>query len=399
MTASLDDVRRLDAADPLARFRSRFVLPDGIIYLNGNSLGPLTLAARNRLAAAVDSQWGQDLSRSWDGPDWMPGPARIGDKIARLIGAAAGEVTVADSTSVNLYKLISAALTARPGRRVVLSEAGNFPTDLYIANGAANALGAQVKTVARDELFRSIDGETAVVALTHVHYKTAARWDMGRVTAAAHAVGALMLWDLSHSVGAIGLDLGRCGADLAVGCGYKFLNGGPGAPAFLFVASALQEELVSPLSGWMGHAAPFDFVDDYRPARGITRFQCGTPPILALAALEAGVDLALEAPVDALSVKAEALWGLFAELMAARLANRGFQLITPSDPEARGSQIAYTHPESRVFAQALAARNVIADFREPDVLRFGLAPLYVGYEDIWRAVDILAEIAEAAGGR
>ena len=390
---NLDAARALDAADPLKSFRSRFTLPDGVIYLDGNSLGPLPKGARARLLEVAEREWGRGLIRSWNDADWIGAPARVGGKIARLIGATPGEVVVADSTSVNLYKLLVAALRARAGRHVILTETGNFPTDLYIAGAAATALpGSEVRAVAPDQVEAAIDADTAVVLLTHVHYKTARRRDMARLTAAAHAAGALILWDLSHSAGAVPLDLRACDVDLAVGCGYKFLNGGPGAPAFLFVAERLQGELASPLTGWMGHAAPFDFTDAWRPAAGIGRFLTGTPPILGLAALEVGVDIALEADAHALAAKSEQLWRLFAGLMETRLAGAGFRLITPTEASDRGSHISYVHPEGYRIMQALIVRGVIGDFRDPDVMRFGLTPLYLRCEDLWRAIDILADI-------
>jgi kynureninase len=252
--------------------------------------------------------------------------------------------------------------------------------------------------VAPGEVVSAIDGDTAVVLLTHVHYKTADRRDMAAVTAAAHAAGALMLWDLSHSAGAVAVDLNACEADLAVGCGYKFLNGGPGAPAFLFIAARLQEEMRSPLTGWMGHTAPFDFVDDYEPAPGVSRFLCGTPPILGLAALEAGIDLALEVDVAALEAKSARLWRLFADLMAERM-GPAFSLITPADPAARGSHISFAHPDGFAIMQALIARGVIGDFRDPDVMRFGITPLYLGYEGVWWAAETLAEVMESGAWR
>jgi len=401
--------RAADAADPLRVFRDRFALPDGVIYLDGNSLGPLPRATRGRLDAALRGEWGDGLIRSWNDADWIAAPARIGGKIARLIGAAANEVVAADSTSVNLFKLLSAAVRARPGRGVILTEAGNFPTDLYIAQGVAESIpGAEVRALPREEVFDAIDSDVAVVMLTHVHYKTAARWDMAEITARAHAAGALMLWDLSHSAGAVAVDLRACDADLAVGCGYKYLNGGPGAPAFLFVAQPLQDGLSSPLSGWMGHASAFDFSDDYQPADGIQRFLCGTPPVLGLTALEVGVDIALEADMADLARKSAALWNLFAARIDVRLAGYGFELISPRDPAARGSHISLSHPEGYRIMQALIARGVIGDFRDPDVLRFGLTPLYLGHEDVWRAVEILHSVmrdeawrkqAERAPGR
>ncbi len=396
MSPTLEVARALDAADPLRGFKARFALPPGVIYLDGNSLGPMPLAAREKLAAVADREWGEGLIRSWNDADWIGAPERVGGKIARLIGAAPGEVVVADSTSVNLFKLLVSALRARPERRVILTETGNFPTDLYVAGGAAGVMSdASVRAVDPADVEDAIDGDTAVVMLTHVHYKSAARRDMARLTAAAHAAGALTLWDLSHSAGAVKVCLNDCDADLAVGCGYKFLNGGPGAPAFLYVADRLQAALASPLTGWMGHAAPFDFVDAYRPAAGVRRFLCGTPPILGLATLEAGVDLALEvAPAD-LAAKSAKLWDFFNNLMEVRLAGHGFSLATPADPAVRGSHISYVHPMGYAIMQALIARGVIGDFREPDVMRFGLTPLYIGFEDVWGAIDVLAQTMSA----
>ncbi|HEY1559525.1 MAG TPA: kynureninase [Caulobacteraceae bacterium] len=389
--------RDLDRTDPLAGLRDRFVLPEGVIYLDGNSLGPLAKAARVRIADVVEREWGRGLIRSWNDAHWIEAPQRVGDKIAHLIGARPGEVVVADSTSVNLHKLLVAALRAQTGRATILTETGNFPTDLYVAHGAAAAVaGARVKAVDPAALETAIDGDTAVVLVTHVHYKSADRRDMAGLTAAAHRAGALILWDLSHSAGAVPLDLAGSEADLAVGCGYKFLNGGPGAPAFLFVAERHHASLSPALTGWMGHAAPFDFSDDWRPAEGISRFLTGTPPILGLAGLEAGVDLSLEVDQTALSRKAEDLWNLFAQLMETRLASQGFSLLTARDPVQRGSHIAYAHPEGFRIMQALIACGVIGDFREPDVVRFGLTPLYLSFEDIWRAVEVLAGIM--AGG-
>ncbi len=388
---------------PLRSFRERFALPAGVIYLDGNSLGPLPKATRARLAEAVDRQWGEGLIRGWNEADWIGAPARVGAKIARLIGAAPHEVTVADSTSVNLYKLLAAALerqsAADPARRVILTEAGNLPTDLYVAQGLAAFLpNAEVRAAPREAVEAAIGPDVAVVMLTEVHYKTAARWDMAALTRRAHEAGALALWDLSHSAGALEVDLRGCGADLAVGCGYKFLNGGPGAPAFLFVAEAPAGSAGhSPLTGWMGHAAAFDFTDAWRPAPGVARFLCGTPPVLGLAALEAGVDLALAADIAQVEAKSARLWDLFAARMDARCGGFGFRRLTPPDPAARGSHISYARDDGYRIVQALIARGVIGDFRDPDVLRFGLTPLYLGFEDIWRAVEVLAEIMESAG--
>lgn len=385
---TLEEARALDAADPLAPFRARFALPEGVIYLDGNSLGPLPHAARERITATVEAEWGTRLIRGWN-EGWMEAPTRIGDKIARLIGAAPGEVIACDSTSANLYKLIVGALRARPG--VVLSEAGNFPTDLHIAQGAVAAVpGAALRVVERDQLAGALTGEVALLLLTHVHYKTAERFDLADWTARAHAAGALVLWDLSHSAGAVPIDLNAAGADLAVGCGYKYLNGGPGAPAWLFVAERHQAALRNPLSGWMGHAAPFDFTDAYAPAPGIRRWLAGTPPILGLAALEAGVALMLEADPALIAAKSARLF----DQMAAAADALGLEVVSPRDPAARGSHIGLCHPHAYELCQALIERGVIGDFRTPDVLRLGLTPLYLSHEDVARAVAILAEVIE-----
>lgn len=391
---TLAEAEALDRADPLRAFRDRFTLPEGMIYLDGNSLGALPVATPAAVADAVARQWGEGLVTSWNTAGWIAGGARLGGKIARLIGAGEDEVVVADSTSINLFKALVAAgrLDMRPG--VLLTEAGNFPTDLYIAQGVADLLPhLTVRALPRDRIADAIDGDTRLLVLTHVHYKTAARFDMAALTARAHAAGALAIWDLSHSVGAVPLDLAAAGADLAVGCGYKYLNGGPGAPAFLYARRGLHDRLRSPVSGWMGHAAPFDFVDDYAPAPGIARFQCGTPPILSLTALEQGVDLMLEAAGPALWAKSAALFDLFATLADARLP--GLRLVSPRDAAARGSHISFAHDDAHAMVQALIARRVVGDFRAPDILRFGLTPLYLGHADIWRAVDAMAAMLAA----
>lgn len=382
-----------DANDPLARFRDRFRLQPGLIYLDGNSLGALPAATPARLGEIVEEEWGEQLIRSWNSRDWITAPTRVGDKIARLIGAAPGEVIVADSTSVNLFKLLMAALHHDDGRTKILSEPGNFPTDLYIAQGASRvSRQVELHTVAPDQICTAVDEHTAVVMLTHVHYKSGHRHDMAAITAAAHAKGALVLWDLSHSAGAVEVDLNGCGADLAVGCGYKYLNGGPGAPAFLFVAEALQTRLQSPLSGWMGHATPFAFGDDYEPAAGIRRFACGTPPILALGALEVGVDLLLEAKPGDLRVKSAALAESFLLQVEARCSGLGLALASPRDPASRGSHLSFRHTNAYEICRALIDRGVIGDFRAPDIVRFGFTPLYTSFADIWAAAETLIEV-------
>jgi len=393
MALDLTAIRALDRSDVLAAFRERFDLPTGVIYLDGNSLGALPRQTASRVAEAVTQQWGSGLIRSWNTADWINAPARVGAKIARILGALPQEVIVADSTSVNLFKLLVAGLGERPGRRVILSEPGNFPTDLYVAQGVGRLVqGVELRTVPRESIEECIDEDVAILMLTHVHYKSGARFDMAALTRAAQARGALVLWDLSHSVGAVPLDLNGANADLAVGCGYKYLNGGPGAPSFLFVAERHQAMLHSPLSGWMGHAAPFTFHDAFRPAEGMGRFLCGTPPILGLAALESGVDVFLEADMAAIAAKSQALCSLMIELVAARCSGLGLRLATPIDPERRGSHVSFRHEHGYAIMQALIERGVIGDFRDPDILRFGLTPLYLRYEDIWNAVACLRDI-------
>jgi kynureninase len=346
------------------------------------------------VADAVSRQWGEGLVTSWNAAGWIDAGLRVGGKIARLIGARADEVVVADSTSINLFKVLVAAgqLDTRPG--VLLTEAGNFPTDLYVAQGVAALLPhLTVRALPRDEIAGAIDGDTRLLALTHVHYKTAARFDMAALSARAHAVGALAIWDLSHTAGAVAVDLNEAGADLAVGCGYKYLNGGPGAPAFVFARAGLHERLGSPIPGWLGHAAPFDFVDGYAPAPGVARFQCGTPPILSMTALEQGVDLMTEAAGPDLWAKSAALFDLFATLAVARLPE--LALVSPADAAERGSHISFAHPHAHAMIQALIARGVVGDFRAPDILRFGLTPLYLGFADVWQAVEHIAAMLAA----
>ncbi|HLL29743.1 MAG TPA: aminotransferase class V-fold PLP-dependent enzyme, partial [Allosphingosinicella sp.] len=333
----------------------------------------------------------------WNTRGWIEAPQRIGARIAPLIGAKPNEVIVADSTSVNLFKLIVAAAALAPGRRQLLSEAGNFHTDLHIAAGAAELAGLRLDIVERGDLDAAIGRDTNLLLLTHVHFKAGFRFDMAEVTARAKAAGATTLWDLSHSAGAVPLDLNRDGAELAVGCGYKYLNGGPGAPAFLYVAEHLQERLLSPLRGWMGHAEPFAFTDHYRPAPGMDRFLVGTPPMLSLAALESGVDSFEGADMDKLWAKSVALFDLFAGLVGTRCPE--LACISPLDPERRGSHISFRHPNAFQLCQALIADGVIGDFRAPDVVRFGLTPLYLGFEDVWRAVERIGAILDSGRWR
>jgi kynureninase len=384
--------RALDAVDPLRGFRDRFFIPDGLIYLDGNSLGVLPKAAAERQRHVVEQEWGTSLIRSWNEHDWIGAPARIGTKIAPLIGAQPHEVIAADSVSVNLFKLLTAAAALSPERREILSEAGNFHTDLHVASGVAELMGMTLRVVERDELEAAIGPATNLLLLTHVHYKSGFRFDMPALTACAREAGAHVIWDLSHSVGAVPLQLEADGAELAIGCGYKYLNGGPGAPAFLYVAEHLQEQLRPALRGWMGHSSPFAFHDDYDPAPGIARFLAGTPPMLSLLALESGIESFDGADMDAVWAKSVRLFDLF----AARAAERCPELvcISPAEPERRGSHISFRHPHAFELCQALIADGVIGDFRSPDVIRFGLTPLYLGFEDVWEAVERMAAIVE-----
>jgi len=387
---SLAEARALDAADPIAGYRKQFALPPGVIYLDGNSLGALPLGTASRLGEVIRREWGEGLVRSWNSADWIGMPRRLGAMIAPLIGAEADEVIACDSTSVNLFKLIAAALAMRPGRKVVLSEPGNFPTDLYLIAGLEAQGFAERRLAPAEELEGAFDDSVAVLLLTHVHYKTGAMHDMARLTRAAHEAGALVLWDLSHSAGAVPIDLNGCEADLAVGCGYKYFNGGPGAPAFAYVAKRHQAALQQPLTGWMGHAAPFAFTDDYAPAPGIDRLLTGTPPILGLAALEEGVRLIAEIGVERLAAKSRAL----SQFLRAAVAEVAPDLacVSPEDPQPRGSHLSFRHPEAYAIAQALIARGVIPDFRAPDVLRLGLAPAYLRFDDCWHAAQALGEV-------
>lgn len=385
-----------DAADPLADHRARFTLPDGVIYLDGNSLGALPRATPAALAKVVEAQWGEGLIRSWNpsamGPGWFDAAHRIGGKIAPLIGAAPHEVIACDSTSVNLFKLIAAALAMRPGRKIVLSEPGNFPTDLYMIAGLEAQGLATRRLAARGQLIEALDDDVALLLLTHVHYKTGALHDMAALTRAAHAAGALVLWDLSHSTGAVPVDLAGVKADFAVGCGYKFLCGGPGAPAFAFVAERHHDGFSQPLTGWFGHAAPFAFCDDYTAAPGIARMQCGTPPVLGLAALEVGVDLIAEIGTGRLYAKSQALSEFFLECLMVHQVQ--LELVSPARSGERGSQLSFRHPHAYAICQALIARGVIGDFRAPDILRLGLAPAYLSFADMAAAARHLAEVLD-----
>ena len=409
-TNTLAECQSLDQQDPLRSLRDLFQVPEGVIYLDGNSLGVLPKATPARVAAAVTQEWGQDLIQSWNSAGWFQMPFKVGNKIARLIGAKDDEVVAADSTSINLYKVLSAALSIsqadHPEKTIILSERTNFPTDLYIAEALCKERGFTLKLVDAQGLQSALQHDVAVLMLTHVNYRTGSMLNMEAVTALAHSVGALMVWDLAHSAGAVPVDLNLSQADFAVGCGYKYLNGGPGAPAFVWVNPKHTDRFWQPLSGWWGHAAPFEFTPDYKPAAGITRYQCGTQPILSLTALDTALDTFLEVEklggMQALRKKSLALTGLLMNLVQAELAGHGFGIATPSEEDLRGSQVSLTRSQGAyAIVQAMIVRGVIGDFRagdgksQPDILRFGLTPLYTRFVDVWHAVQHLKEVMDS----
>ena len=412
---SLHDCQQRDALDPLRHLRDLFSLPDGVVYLDGNSLGPLPRTAAARVAHALTQEWGVGLIRSWNSAGWFEMPQRLGDKIATLVGAAKGSVVATDTTSINLYKVLGAALTVaaqdHPRRKLVFSERSNFPTDLYIAEALCKERGCRLVLVDALDLPAALTDQVAVLMLTHVNYRTGAMFDMAGVTAAAHAAGALTVWDLAHSAGAVPVDLDGAGADFAVGCGYKYLNGGPGAPAFVWVNKRHADRFWQPLAGWWGHAAPFAFTPDYLPAPGITRYLCGTQPILSMTALDCGLDSVLAArdcvpgldAMTALRAKSLALTDLFIALVEQRCAGHGLGLATPRAHAQRGSQVSLTRASGAyAIMQALIQRGVIGDFRagdggaHADILRFGFTPLYLGYADVWNAVEQLRLVLETS---
>jgi len=390
-----------DRLDPLADLRQEFDLPDGVTYLDGNSLGVLPRAARARSAAVLSEEWGTGLIRSWNAAGWFEMPARLGDKLAPLLGAGPGEVVVTDTTSLNIFKALAAALriqrVSAPDRRIIVSERDNFPTDLYMVQGMIDFLqqGYELRLIdAEHPLEDALKDDVAVVSLSHVNYRTGAMHDMAAATALAHQRGALTLWDLAHSAGAVPVDLAGADPDFAVGCTYKYLNGGPGAPAFIWVSPRHQDRFWQPLSGWWGHDKPFAMSADYEPAKGIRRFLCGTQPIVSLALVECGLDVALKADMADVRAKSLALTDLFIRLVEERCAAHPLTLVTPRDHARRGSHVSFRHPQGYAVMQALISRGVIGDYREPEVLRFGITPLYVGYADVWDAVETLRDILD-----
>ncbi|MFK3823094.1 kynureninase [Pseudomonas yamanorum] len=391
----------LDAQDPLAPLRDQFALPAGVIYLDGNSLGARPVAALERAQAVIVEEWGNGLIRSWNSAGWADLSQRLGNRLAPLIGARDGEVVITDTTSINLFKVLSAALTVQreraPSRKVIVSEASNFPTDLYIAEGLTELLqqGYSLRLVnSPDELPQAIDQDTAVVMLTHVNYKTGYMYDMQAQTALSHECGALAIWDLAHSAGAVPIDLHQAAADYAIGCTYKYLNGGPGSQAFVWVNPALVDVVTQPLSGWFGHTRQFAMESRYAPSQGIARYLCGTQPITSLAMVECGLDIFAQTDMASLRAKSLALTDLFIERVESRCAAHDLTLITPREHARRGSHVSFEHPEGYAVIQALIARGVIGDYREPRIMRFGFTPLYTSFAEVWDAVEILGEILD-----
>jgi kynureninase len=386
-----------DASDPIGALRDRFVVPDGVIYLDGNSLGPMPRAAAAALRRTIEQEWGQDLIKSWNSAGWFDLPLRLGDRVGALIGAAPGQSVVCDTTSINLYKAVHAAIGLRPGRDVVIAEAASFPTDLYIIEGAMGSAGRpmQRRLVGVDgpSVEALLDERVAVVVLSHVDYRSGALLDVAGITEQVHKAGALMIWDLCHSAGVIEVGFDRNAIDFAVGCTYKYLNGGPGSPAFIAVAKAHQAAARHPLSGWWGHAAPFAFDRDFRPDAGIKRFLCGTPPVISLRGVDAALDALQGVDVAALRQKSLALTDLFMARITALLP--GLEILTPRQPSLRGSQVAIAFEHGYSIIQAMIERGVIGDFREPDVMRFGFAPLYLRFRDVWDAAEMLADCVHA----
>jgi kynureninase len=378
-----------------AATRALFDLPEGQIYLDGNSLGPLPKAVAERVARTITEEWGEMVIGGWNRAGWIAMPTRIGDRIGRLIGAPAGTVIMGDTLSVKVYQALASALELRPDRKVILSDSGNFPSDLYMADGLVRTLAAghELRVVAPEEVEAHITDDLAVLMLTEVDYRTGRRHDMARLTAKAHAAGALAIWDLAHSAGAFPVDLAGADADFAVGCTYKYLNGGPGAPAFIYVKQELADRVRPALSGWLGHEAPFAFDLDYRAGRGIERMRVGTPPILQLAALDAALDVWEGVDLHDLRARSIELTQLFIAEVEARCPD--LTLASPRDPAARGSQVSFRHPDGYAIMQALIARGVVGDFRAPDILRFGFTPLFVDAKDVGQAAEILEDIMSA----
>ena len=397
VTISRSDLEKLDRADPLASFRDEFSLPEGLIYLDGNSLGAMPRLAVERAREVLEYEWGHDLIDSWNTAGWFELPRTIGAKLAELIGAGQHEVVLSDSTGIDLFKTVAAALELRPERRVIVMEGSNFPTNNYTVQGLIRQLGKghEIRFAEADALADAIDDEVAVICLTHVHYKTGRILDMASLTARAHQLGAVAIWDLCHSAGAMPVDLTGCDVDFAVGCTYKYLNGGPGSPAFIFAAERHHGQVLQPLTGWWGHAAPFEFERDYRPAGDIRQMLSGTQPILSLSVSEIGIDLTRRAEMQPVREKSRRMTEAFIELVETHCADHGLRLESPRDADQRGSQVSFHHEHGYLVMRALHSRGVTGDYRAPGNMRFGFAPLYLRYVDVWDAVETLREVLDS----
>lgn len=396
MTLTREDFVALDSQDVLAPFAEEFHIPEGVIYLDGNSLGAMPKAAKLRALEVIEQEWGEDLIKSWNKAGWFSLVEKLGDKTATLVGADDGEVIYADSTGLNVYKLVAAALDQRRDRKVIVMEGSNFPTDNYMVQGLIKQLerGHEIRFVEDGDILDAIDDDVAVVCLTHVHYKTGLLHDMGAITKKAHDVGALAIWDLCHSAGALPVDLNGCNVDFAVGCTYKYLNGGPGSQSFMFVAKRHQGSAMQPLTGWWGHDAPFGFERDYRPRKDIKQFSTGTEPIVSLAMSEVGLDIFMRADMNNIRQKSLKLTDLFIQLVNERLDGYDFKVVTPLNHERRGSQVSISSENGFPIMQAIIDAGVIGDFRAPDIMRFGFTPLYVSYVNVWDAVERIKAIME-----
>ena len=393
-----EDFIKLDTLDSIKKVREQFALPKDVIYFDGNSLGPLPKNTIKSLDSVIQREWGDGLIRSWNDENWINLPRNLGNQIAPLIGAKEGEVIVVDSTSVNLFKVLSSALLLNKNRKVIVSEAANFPSDLYILEGVNNMFGESYERClideGDDEIEKYIDSSTAVVVLSHINYKTGRITDLKKITTFAHEKGALVVWDISHSVGVFPMNLHDLGVDFAVGCTYKHLNGGPGAPGFLFVHSSLIEKVSQPLTGWLGHIKPFDFEVEYKPANDINKFICGTPPIIAYKAIESGLEIFKDLSIIEIREKSIKLSEMFIQLMQQECTEFGFMLFSPKNSDQRGSQISFLHENAYSIIQALISHGIIGDYREPNVMRFGISPLYMRFEDVWNAITCLREIMQ-----
>ncbi len=391
---SIEQLEKLDLEDPLRKKRAEFLIPEGLIYLDGNSLGVLPRAVKKRLVSTVETEWGNSLIRAWNTHQWMELPSKVGDKIGLLIGAEKGAVIATDTTSLNVAKAVSAGLALNPDRRVILTDNGNFPSDVYMAQGVADTLGKghELKIVDPQDVFDALDETIAVMMITQVDYRTGRRHDMRQLTERAHEVGAVVMWDLAHSAGAFEVDLAACNVDLAVGCTYKYLNGGPGSPAFIYIAPRHQAHIKPMLSGWIGHKAPFEFDLEYQPADGAQRMNVGTPPVLALSTLDAALDVWAGVDMAQVRTKSVQLGELFISEVEARCSQYGLRLASPRGSALRGSQVSFQCPQGYAVMQALIANQVIGDFRAPDIIRFGFTPLYMSYTEVYRAGEILEDV-------